>query len=234
MPQPHSDPPSDPPSTASPTLTSKRFYRCRAHSNPFRDAGIERPAAPSAIDWAPHFANAQPPALLDIGCGYGRFLLALPDLLPGNALGLEIREKVVAFVAQHTRAMPRCSVMMTNALLFLPNVCLPQSLSHIFILFPDPHFKARKQKGRVVCRQTLAVFHYVLRVGGLLYVSTDVTALFQDMCATVEASGFFARAEEEEMGAVFERCHRDTDEALRAGKKSGHTYARVYRRVTVE
>lgn len=212
-------------------MVSKRDYRCHAHSNPSRDTKVEIPLNPAAVDWKLHFNNGLPPTFLDIGCGYGKFLSETAESFPEeNVLGLEVRDKVVEYVEQLIEAQPNCSVVKTNALLFLPNFFAAGSLKRIFILFPDPHFKKKKQKFRMVCRQTMAVFQYVLEAGGRLYVSTDVEELFEDMCKTIEASGYFRVADEAD-DEVFKRSYLSTDEAGRAGVKSGRTFGRVYRTI---
>ncbi|KAI4292105.1 tRNA (guanine-N7-)-methyltransferase [Pancytospora philotis] len=213
----------------------KKHYRCHAHTNPFKDTQLAVPPCPEAVDWSEHFSNGTAPAFVDIGCGYGRFLLQTAALYPQtNVVGLEIRDKVVEFVKQHSDAMDNCSVIKTNALLFLPNYFCRGSLSKVFILFPDPHFKKRKQKGRVVCRQMMAVLRYLLRDDGQVYISTDVEDLFRDMCAVFEDSGIFEEQRDTDGDALFDMCYRDTDEAHRAGVKSGHTFGRIYRPVAQE
>lgn len=130
----------------------KKHYRCHAHTNPFRDQKLEIASNPESLDWSSHFENAQPPTILDIGCGCGRFLFKTAEILTDkNVLGIEIRDKVIEFLNLHTKDMNNCSVIKTNALLFLPNFFAKNSLEKIFVLFPDPHFKKRKQKGRVIC-----------------------------------------------------------------------------------
>lgn len=208
----------------------KKHYRCHAHTNPFKDTQIDVPEDPGSMNWSLHYEDGCAPAYVDIGCGYGRFLLKTAEMLPEiNVLGLEIRDKVVEFVEQHTHSMKNCSVIKTNALLFLPNYFEAASLRKIFILFPDPHFKKRKQKGRVVCRQTVGIFRYLLGEGGKVYVSTDVEDLFRYMCSVFEESGFFVQDEDHQSDALFDMCYKDTDEAYRAGAKTGHTFGRIYR-----
>lgn len=210
--------------------TSKRYYRCHAHTNPFRDQKIDLCDGPESVQWDKHFKNGKPPVYLDIGCGYGRFLFKTAEMNPKiNILGLEIRDKVVEFLKLKTDALDNCSVLQTNALLFLPNFFKPNSLEKIFVLFADPHFKKRKQKGRVICRQMMNIFKYLLKPSGQVYISTDVTELFEDMCNVFETSGKFERDESSEKGELFEMSYKDTDEAHRAGVKSGHTYGRVYK-----
>ena len=49
------------------------------------------------------------------------------------------------------------------------------------------------------------------------------------MCSIFDNSGFFIEEKEHEADPLFNMCYKDTDEALRAGVKSGHTYGRVYK-----
>ncbi|ELA41872.1 tRNA (guanine-N(7)-)-methyltransferase [Vittaforma corneae ATCC 50505] len=211
-------------------MVSKRDYRCHAHTNPFRDTKIDVPKDPSSIDWRKHFENGRPPTFIDVGCGYGKFLVETARLFPGeNVLGLEIRDKVVEYVEQLVSTLPNCSVVQTNALLFLPNFFVSNSLRKVFVLFPDPHFKKRKQKFRMICRQTMAVLKYLFEKEGQLYISTDVEELFEDMCQVIESTGYFSEQKDPSGDPLFEKCYRGTDEAGRAGMKSGHTFGKVYK-----
>lgn len=211
-------------------MVSKRDYRCHAHTNPFKDTLIELPSNPDSVCWDKHFDNGVQPTFIDIGCGYGKFLIETAQQYPDeNVLGLEIRDKVAEFVEQKTKDTPNCSVIKTNALLFLPNFFKQCTLKKVFVLFPDPHFKKRKQKCRIICRQTMQVLKYLLEKDGQLYISTDVENLFNDMCQVIEESGCFEEMKNPEDELLFERCYKRTDEAARAGVKSGHTFGRVYR-----
>lgn len=75
----------------------------------------------------------------------------------------------------------------------------------------------------------MPIFKYLLKSDGKVYISTDVTDLFEDMCEVLDNSGIFERDEVSESGIIFDMCYKDTDEAHRAGVKSGHTYGRVYK-----
>lgn len=66
------------------------------------------------------------------------------------------------------------SAIRANTMKFLPNFFGHHQLSKIFICFPDPHFKARKHKARIISESLNAEYAYVLRPGGLLYTITDV------------------------------------------------------------
>ncbi|KAG0732756.1 hypothetical protein G6F23_014006 [Rhizopus arrhizus] len=83
-------------------LPRKRFYRQRAHANPFSDHQLEYPAEPSLMDWTRHYPEFYPAKegqvqkkveFADIGCGYGGLLIALAPLFP-EKLMLESRRFV--------------------------------------------------------------------------------------------------------------------------------------------
>ena len=85
-------------------------------------------------------------------------------------VGMEIRVAVTAYVADRIAASRQyqdrlapttsaekvaggyqnVSVIRANAMKHMPNFFDKGQLSKIFFLFPDPHFKARKQKARIV------------------------------------------------------------------------------------
>lgn len=68
----------------------KRFYRQRAHANPFSDHSLEYPAEPSSLDLDslyPMFqATGMSPEFLDVGCGFGGLLIALAPMFPDTLI----------------------------------------------------------------------------------------------------------------------------------------------------
>ncbi|KAF7585094.1 tRNA (guanine-N(7)-)-methyltransferase (tRNA(m7G46)-methyltransferase) [Aspergillus hancockii] len=80
-------------------LPQKKFYRQRAHANPFSDHQLDYPLSPAHMDWSHHYPafvnpNLEQTTLLgarkllkdvevvDIGCGFGGLLVGLAPLLP--------------------------------------------------------------------------------------------------------------------------------------------------------
>ncbi|PGH12083.1 tRNA (guanine-N(7)-)-methyltransferase [Helicocarpus griseus UAMH5409] len=89
------------------------------------------------------------------------------------------------------------SAIRTNTMKFLPNFFAHRQLSAIFICFPDPHFKARKHKARIVSSSLNAEYAYVLRPGGMLYTITDVEELHRWMVGHFEGGNQGDVAEED-------------------------------------
>ena len=58
-------------------LPRKRFFRQRAHANPFSDHDLQYPVSPDTMDWTglyPQMAADARVEFADVGCGYGGLL----------------------------------------------------------------------------------------------------------------------------------------------------------------
>ncbi|KIO28716.1 hypothetical protein M407DRAFT_242919 [Tulasnella calospora MUT 4182] len=125
------------------------------------------------------------------------------------------------------------SVIRANAMKFLPNFFEKGQLSKIFFLFPDPHFKARKHKARIISQTLLAEYAYVLRPGGIVYTITDVEDLHLWMVQHLEAFPLFERIADEELAkdVVVEHVRTATEEGKKVERKGGEKYLACYRRL---
>ncbi|KAE9416825.1 hypothetical protein Angca_004038, partial [Angiostrongylus cantonensis] len=155
--------------------------RQRAHSNPHSDHDIEYPRTPNDMNWVKLFgdlARNRHVEFADIGCGYGGLLMNLSPLFPETLIvGLEIRVKVSDFVCEKIKALrlrsaetngyQNVACLRSNAMKYLPHYFHKHQLTKMFFLYPDPHFKNKKHKWRIITPGLLAEYAYVLRPGGL-------------------------------------------------------------------
>jgi len=112
-------------------LPKKRFYRQRAHCNPWSDHSLDYPLKPEDMEWSKLYdSDNTGPEFADIGCGYGGLLTTLSPLYPSTRMvGMEIRVKVSDYVADRIKALrsqnadqyKNVAVIRTNAMKFLPN-----------------------------------------------------------------------------------------------------------------
>jgi tRNA (guanine-N7-)-methyltransferase len=158
--------------------------RFRQHVNPLKRE-LQVPAEP--LDWSSTFADPSLPLILDVGCGYGRFLLAFVSNMPGyNALGLEIRGPVVDRAnrwAETLEVQSKCRFVLANATVSVEHMLrtFPGPLSLVTIQFPDPHFKKRHHKRRVVQPQLVSAIKALVPQGGRVFLQSDVLEVVEDM-----------------------------------------------------
>ena len=142
---------------------------------------------PEPIDLEKVFADASLPLHLDIGCARGRFILRMAMAEPGcNFLGVEIREPLVdeANRIAAEENLGNVHYAFANAMLFLDELLkdIPDGrLQAVTIQFPDPWFKKRHAKRRMVNKELVDAVVSKLADGGRIFVQTDIEFLAEEM-----------------------------------------------------
>ncbi len=145
------------------------------------------------------FREPEQPIHLDIGSARGRFLLALAQAEPQrNYLGVEIRRALVEAAEADRQALGlgHLHYLFCNANISLQDwlTALPAGqLERVTIQFPDPWFKKKHHKRRVLQPPLLQAIAAALAPGRELFLQSDVLAVIEPMVALVEASGCFER-----------------------------------------
>lgn len=166
--------------------------RVHQHVNPL--APFYR-QSPQPIDVETAFAESDRPLLLDIGCARGRFLLRMAMAEPRwNYLGVEIRHPLVdeANSIAAEEGLRNLQYEFCNAMLWLGRliVDIPDGvLQAVTIQFPDPWFKKKHAKRRMVNAELVATVVDKLAIGGRVFVQTDIAFLADEMFELFRADG---------------------------------------------
>ncbi|KAK6120773.1 hypothetical protein DH2020_045484 [Rehmannia glutinosa] len=158
--------------------------RIRQHVNPLRSSLMVPVEAP---DWNVVYKDATLPLMVDIGCGSGRFLIWLAKRNPGfrNYLGLEIRPKLVKRAEYWVNglALKNIHFIYANATVSFKQLVstYPGPLILVSILCPDPHFKKKHHKRRVVQKPLVESIVEGLVPGGQIFIQSDVLDVALDM-----------------------------------------------------
>jgi tRNA (guanine-N7-)-methyltransferase len=87
--------------------------------------------------------------------------------------------------ASSTNKGEAIAALRVNAQRHLPALFPTRSLRRLFFLFPDPHFKARTARRRIVTAPLVGEYAALVAPGGILYTATDVEELGGWMRRTV-------------------------------------------------
>lgn len=172
--------------------------RVHQHVNPLAKFYRELPVEP--LDIAAIYKNPDLPIHIDIGCGRGRFLLTMAGANPErNFLGVEIREPLVdeANEIRKLRGLNNLHYSFCNAPLDLGKLLedTPKKLVTIMtIQFPDPWFKKRHAKRRMVNEELVSLIDENLSDDGCVFVQTDVAEVAEEISEHFQNGGFSMEA----------------------------------------
>jgi len=142
---------------------------------------------PKPLEIEKLYARPELPLHLDIGCARGRFILKMAQIEPNhNFLGVEIREPLVGEanrVAQG-KNLSNLHYEFCNAMIALDKLLenLPENLLQtVTIQFPDPWFKKKHAKRRMVNAELVETIVNLLADSGKIFVQTDIEFLAEEM-----------------------------------------------------
>lgn len=133
------------------------------------------------------FEDATLPLMVDIGSGSGRFLmwLAKRNSSSMNYLGLEIRPKLVTRAEYwiNDLGLKNAHFISTNAMVSFQRLVSTYHgpLMLVSILCPDPHFKKKHHKRRVLQKPLVDSIVNNLAHGGQVFIQSDVLDVALDM-----------------------------------------------------
>ena len=148
--------------------------------------GQHRSPQPNALPWSWEAAfGRDAPLMLEVGFNRGKFITALAEQFPDrNVIGIEIRKRYGLRLTQQVGAAgePRnLRVIWGDAKILLPQLFTPGSLHDMFITFPDPWWKKRHEKRRLVDTRFAAEIAERLCTGGHVWVKSDVPMISDEI-----------------------------------------------------
>ena len=160
----------------------------RQHVNPLSKNFDEFERIPSLIQM---FDNSQLNLHLDIGCAAGEFLFDLALVNPNwNYLGIEIRERLVKtaklkLLEKEIKNLYFVFGNANNILNDFQSKFITKNVKSISFNFPDPWFKKRHHKRRVIQPKFINFLSNSMQKGSLIFIKTDVKDLFEYMDCTI-------------------------------------------------
>ncbi|MEM9828179.1 MAG: tRNA (guanosine(46)-N7)-methyltransferase TrmB [Planctomycetota bacterium] len=160
----------------------RRQFKNRFNPEQLADHFVDHESITGPIDSKTCFGN-DAPLELEIGTGKGLFLAATAPRFPDrNFVGIEIIKKYALHAAGRV-AKTGCKnvrVVSGDAGPLVKDHVAGGVLDAIHVYFPDPWWKKKHRRRRVVSLESTQEFFRVLRPGGRLHFWTDVLDYFED------------------------------------------------------
>jgi tRNA (guanine-N7-)-methyltransferase len=128
------------------------------------------------------------PLEVEVGSGKGLFLTSAAAQTPErDFLGIELALRYARHVAGRLaqRSLPNAIVVHGNAQRVFREILPDESLAAVHVYFPDPWWKKRHKKRRVLSEAFLRDVERTLSTGGTLHFWTDVQEYFDATLALV-------------------------------------------------
>ena len=173
----------------------------RQHVNPLSKNFHEIERIPSLNEM---FHDSKLNLHLDVGCAAGEFLFDLALINTNwNYLGIEIRERLVKTAKLNTRdrGIKNLYFVFGNAINILNDVqskFILKNINSISFNFPDPWFKKKHYKRRVIQPDFIDFLSNSMQSGSLIFIKTDVKDLFEHMDHTISRNFNFKKIDKKD------------------------------------
>ena len=173
----------------------------RQHVNPLSKNFDQIERIPSLIEM---FDDSKLNLHLDIGCASGDYLFDLALVNTNwNYLGIEIRERLIKTAKLKAREKEIKNLYFlfgsaNNIVNDSHSEFLIKNLKSISFNFPDPWFKKKHYKRRVIQPEFINKLSKLMEKESLIFIKTDVKDLFEYMCSTISSNSNFKIIDKED------------------------------------
>jgi tRNA (guanine-N7-)-methyltransferase len=138
-------------------------------------------------DW---FGNKNP-IVLELGCGKGEYSVGLAEMYPGkNFIGIDIKGARMWKGAKESycKKLPNVAFIRTRIEL-LGSFFASGEIDEIWLTFPDPQPKRKREKKRLTGPFFLNMYRNFLKDKGIVHLKTDSRELFDYTFSLVKING---------------------------------------------
>ena len=132
------------------------------------------------------------PIIVELGCGKGEYSVALAKLNPEiNYIGIDIKGARFWRGAKDAIKNKLDNVIFLRTQIeLIENIFDKNEVSEIWITFPDPQIKIKREKHRLVNLKFIEIYRNILRNGGVVNLKTDSEFLHGYMLGLISGNNF--------------------------------------------
>lgn len=138
--------------------------------------------------WHKKWFENDKPIVLELGCGKGEYTVGLAEKFPDkNFIGIDIKGHRMWRGAKDAKEknLPNVSFLRTR-IEFISSFFAPDEVDEIWITFPDPQLKRRKEKKRLPGPWFLNLYGTLLKKNGIVHLKTDCRELYDYTLSVVQ------------------------------------------------
>jgi tRNA (guanine-N7-)-methyltransferase len=131
--------------------------------------------------WASgHFRNDHP-TVIELGCGKGEYTTGLAERFPEiNFIGIDIKGARIWTGAKKAYLEKISNVAFIRTRIeFVNSFFAKDEVDEIWLTFPDPQLKKRRNKKRLTTARFLNIYRNFLKDNGIIHLKTDNQVLFE-------------------------------------------------------
>ncbi|MCU0459136.1 MAG: tRNA (guanosine(46)-N7)-methyltransferase TrmB [Bacteroidales bacterium] len=141
--------------------------------------------------WHGEWFRNNNPIILELGCGKGEYTVGLATRYPEkNFIGIDIKGARMWKGAKQASIMglPNATFLRTR-IEFTTSFFAPGEVDEIWLTFPDPQMKRKREKKRLSGPHFLNLYRQYLKDGGIVHLKTDCRELYDYTAALAEKNG---------------------------------------------
>jgi tRNA (guanine-N7-)-methyltransferase len=130
--------------------------------------------------WNSDFFKNENPIVLELGCGKGEYSVALSERYPDkNFIGIDIKGNRIWKGATDSESNNYKNIAFLRIRIENILMCFAKDeVSEIWITFPDPQIKKKRQKKRLTHPEFLKKYSKILKNNGIIHLKTDSVFLY--------------------------------------------------------
>lgn len=140
--------------------------------------------------WHSKWFRNDRPIVLELGCGKGEYTVGLAEKYPEkNFIGIDIKGARMWKGARESylKSLPNAAFLRTR-IEFIRSFFAPGEVEEIWLTFPDPQPKKKREKKRLSGPVFLNLYRSFLRNNGIVHLKTDSRELYDYTLSVVAAN----------------------------------------------
>ncbi len=142
-------------------------------------------------NWRTDYFKNNNPIVLELGCGKGEYTLSLSEAFPDkNFIGIDLKSNRMWVGAKIALEQKRANLAFVRMIIEKLNLHFePGEVDEIWITFPDPYPKEKRENHRLTHTRFLKIYKDVIKPNGIIHFKTDDDGLFNYTCELLKNLG---------------------------------------------